>query len=343
MNHGSPEATRSRIWTPQAWVWAALALCACGERYWICDDTDQDQLAQLPDQLSDTGLFSDLAHETLAPGVFAYAPQFPLWSDGAEKRRWIWLPPGKRIDTSDMDAWRFPEGTKFWKEFTRDGVRVETRLLQKVGPGDGDWLPLAYIWTADQREAIAAPYGAIDAGGTPHNVPASAECGACHRGRRSYVLGFSAIQLSSAEPGRVSLASLASADLLSDAPQESYVLPGSDVERAALGYLHANCSHCHNQDRPEHGGARCFDPETDLDFGLSVHALSAPADTATYRSAIGPAIKPEHPEKSRLIELMTRRGFGGPAVKQMPPLASERVDHDAVDLLKRWIRELRAP
>jgi hypothetical protein len=321
----------------------ALAVCACGERYWVCDDVDDKRLAKLPEQLSDTGLFSDPVRETLAPGVLAYTPQFALWSDGAEKRRWMWLPPGSRIDTSDMDNWRFPEGTKFWKEFTRDGVRVETRLVQKMGPGDGDWLALAYIWSEDQRKATAAPYGAVDAAHTLHNVPAASECAACHGGRKSFVLGFSAIQLSSPKPGELGLATLADAGMLSDAPERAYTLPGSELERAALGYLHANCGSCHNQDRPAHGGARCFDPENDLDFTLSVHALDAPANTATYRTAVGSAIKPGHPGKSRLIELVTQRGFGGPAVKQMPPLATERVDHDGVGLLERWIRQLGAP
>ena len=42
--------------------------------------------------------------------------------------------PGEPDRNDRQDSWRFPQGTKLWKEFTRDGVRVETRLLQKVGP-----------------------------------------------------------------------------------------------------------------------------------------------------------------------------------------------------------------
>ena len=114
---------------------AALSSAACG-RPWVCDEVDEDRVSRAPKRLTETGLFADAARESLAPGVMAYAPRFQLWSDGAEKRRWLWLPPGTRIDTSDMDSWVFPVGTKFWKEFTRDGVRVETRLLEKLGPGD---------------------------------------------------------------------------------------------------------------------------------------------------------------------------------------------------------------
>ncbi len=45
---------------------------------------------------------------------------------------WVYLPPGATIDTSNMDEWTFPVGTKFWKEFVVAGVLTETRLLHKV-------------------------------------------------------------------------------------------------------------------------------------------------------------------------------------------------------------------
>jgi len=317
-----------------------LGAAGCSQFPWVCDDVDTSRVALLPARLADTGLFADATAETIAPDVLAYTPQFALWSDSAEKRRWAWFPPGARIDTSDMDGWIFPEGTKLWKEFTRDGVRVETRLIQKVGPKDDDWVALAYLWDGEQREANAAPYGAIDAHGTAHDVPASSECQACHGGRKSFVLGFSAIQLSKpATPGQVDVTALAAANLLSVAPPDSFVVPGSDVERRALGYLHANCSHCHNQHRPARGGARCFDPQKKYDFGLSVADLGAVTETATYRTAVGSAIKPGRPGDSLLIDLVSHRGFGA----QMPPLASERVDEDAVALLVQWIQQLRAP
>ncbi|MBA3538393.1 MAG: hypothetical protein H0T79_02085 [Deltaproteobacteria bacterium] len=36
-----------------------------------------------------------------------YVPQYELWADGATKHRWITLPPGAKIDTSDMSSWKF--------------------------------------------------------------------------------------------------------------------------------------------------------------------------------------------------------------------------------------------
>src|SRR5205814_165387 len=92
-----------------------------------------------PLRLSESGLYSDFASRTLAPRVIEYTPRYELWSDGATKRRFLLLPAGAKIDTSDMDNWAFPVGTKLWKEFRRDGFLVETRLLQKVYDNPGGW------------------------------------------------------------------------------------------------------------------------------------------------------------------------------------------------------------
>ena len=316
---------------------ALVALLGLGcKRYWVCDEADASA-TRLPRRLSETGLYANIATGELAPGVLAYTPQFPLWSDGAEKRRWILLPSGQQIDTTNMDEWVFPEGTKLWKEFSVAGARLETRLLVKHGPADADWSSLAYVWGPDDEEAIAAPLGELDSHHTDHDVPAAGECLACHGGRRSFVLGFSAVQLApSAAAGEIDLAGLIQQDLLSSPPASNPLVPGNAVEVAALGYLHANCSHCHNQTRPDRSGARCFDPEKDIDVTLAVDQLDDVASTPTYRTVIGHDVKSGDPDGSRLYELVSSRGL----FRQMPPLATEHVDTVAVENLRVWIEGL---
>jgi hypothetical protein len=70
----------------------------------------------LPSELRCTGLYGDWATRTIASDVEYYDPGYKLWSDGAVKRRWIRLPPQTQIDTTDMEDWQFPVGTKIWKE-----------------------------------------------------------------------------------------------------------------------------------------------------------------------------------------------------------------------------------
>ncbi|WP_437737540.1 hypothetical protein [Sorangium sp. So ce1335] len=314
---------------------AGLVAAGC-EDFRHCDAPDPTHQAALPAALSQTGLYADIAAGTVASDVVAYEPGFELWSDGAEKRRFIRLPPGAQIDTSDQDAWQFPEGTRLWKEFRRDGVLVETRVLARVSSAPDDWAALAYIWSADGTDALATPGGAVDARGTPHDVPAAAECMGCHGGTESRVLGFSAIQLASS-PGDVDLDEVVARGMLSDPPRGPVELPGDAVARAALGWLHANCSHCHNKRRPEGDGARCYDPLRSFDFTLRVDDLASVEATATYRTAVGKVIDPGDPEESDVVERARRRDPDWPS---MPPLGTEVVDEAGLAALRAWIRRL---
>jgi hypothetical protein len=317
-------------------VLLALLGASC-RRYWICDEADSSQTARLPRRLSETGLYADVASEELAKGVLAYTPQFPLWSDGSDKKRWILLPEGQSIDTSNMDEWVFPEGTKVWKQFSLGGVRIETRLIEKRGSTDADWVSLAYVWDSDGKDATFAPLGELDSHHTDHDVPAAGECLACHGGRRSFVLGFSAIQLAgSAKAGETGLEDLIQQGRLSEPPASVPVVPGNSIEVAALGYFHGNCSHCHNQTRPERAGARCFDPDNDVDFTLAVAQLDAVGSTPTYRTVVGDTVKRGDPGGSKLYDLVSSRGL----FRQMPPLATEKVDTAALANIRRWIEGL---
>jgi hypothetical protein len=307
--------------------------------FYVCPEPEPERLAALPDRLSDTGLYSDLDSGALAPGVERFRPAFELWSDGAEKRRFIRLPPGAQIDSSDMDAWSFPVGTRMWKEFRSRGLRVETRLIERVGADPGAWAAQAYVWSDGEEDAIAAPAGFVEARGTDHDVPAAGECVGCHGGRSSFALGFSAIQLAGvAVEGETDLRQLVERGLLSQLPADDLAVPGDDTERAALGYLHANCGHCHNQDRPAAAIGPCFDPDNRLDFWLQVDRLRSADQTPTYRSAVGRAIQPGDPGGSAILDHMSTRGLFFPL--RMPPIGSERVDGDALQLMARWIEGL---
>lgn len=318
----------------------------------------REQPARPPTTLEATGLYSDFATLQVDSRHLAFSPQYPLWTDGATKRRWVSLPPGTAIDGTDADAWKFPIGTRFWKEFSFDGQRVETRYMELQA--DNQWLYAAYAWSADGRTAqLVSERGRRNAHplaeGRFHSIPSVNDCKACHQGGRAEVLGFSALQLSpERDPGalhlelqralRIDLKRLVAGNLLVGLPRSVVNAPpripaSSATERAALGYLHGNCGHCHN----EQGSLQ------NLRLFLR-HALGAdvqPAVTSTVQRPIkkrAPGqsaestlrIEPHQPERSGLLERVASRY---PAL-QMPPLGTEMVDRDAVDLLRRWIAEL---
>ncbi len=215
-----------------------------------------------PQALQETGLYSHFAALEVDPRHLAFSPQYPLWTDGAVKRRWISLPLGSAIDGSDPDAWVFPVGTRLWKEFSFEGRRVETRFIE-LQP-DGQWLYAAYAWNPEGTEAQLVSErgrrGAYPLGdGRSHTIPGVSDCKACHQGGRSEVLGFSALQLSPdrdpgalhADAGGVDLTYLVEKGLITGLPKSLLdkaprIAAASPTERAALGYLHGNCGHCHN-------------------------------------------------------------------------------------------------
>ncbi len=57
-----------------------------------------------PKHLRDTGLYAAGSLTDVRSANLAFTPQYPLWSDAADKRRWLYLPPGKFIDASRPDA-----------------------------------------------------------------------------------------------------------------------------------------------------------------------------------------------------------------------------------------------
>lgn len=309
----------------------------------------------LPRRLSETGLFAAGHPERVDDGVLAFAPQYPLWTDGARKRRWIRLPPGGTIDASDPDAWVFPAGTRLWKEFGYDRP-VETRLVERRA--DGSWRFATYLWDADGRDAeLAAEDGAVvevaAAPGGRYLVPSRNDCRACHEGAAVPVLGFSALQLSPdrdplaphadpAQPGMVDLAHLAAAGLIENLPPALLATPprvgATDPQaRAALGYLHGNCGHCHNAagalDGLEMQLAQRVEPGFDSVaatlgslLGRSSRFRPAGAKAAQRIAADG--------QHTLTLRMRTTNPFA-----RMPPLGVQIVDDVGVSLVERWIAD----
>jgi hypothetical protein len=329
------------------------------------DAVPQPAARKAPPMLQETGLYSDFAALEVDPRHLAFSPQYPLWTDGAAKRRWISLPPGSAIDGSDPDAWVFPVGARLWKEFSFGSRRVETRFIE-LQP-DGQWLYAAYAWNPEGTEAqLVSERGRRGAyplgGGRSHTIPGVSDCKACHQGGRSEVLGFSALQLSpDRDPGALQLspdrdpgalhADAAGVDLphlvekglivglpkslLDKAPR---IAAASPTERAALGYLHGNCGHCHNPQGPLQN------------VGLFLRQAAGASVSPAIASAVGqpvrkPApgqspeavlrIEPGHPERSGIMQRISSRS---PAL-QMPPLGTALTDKEAIALIERWIAQ----
>src|SRR5262249_19185387 len=111
-----------------------------------------------PRKLSATGLFAPTAQNRPHPGLIPHPVNAPLWSDGADKERFIALPGTRAMTFSEDGPWRFPEGTVLVKTFSLERTagnpasrrRVETRLLTFQ---QDDWQGYSYRWDDDQADA----------------------------------------------------------------------------------------------------------------------------------------------------------------------------------------------
>lgn len=316
-------------------------------------------IAPLPKLLSATGLFVAGSTTDVRPTNLPFSPQYPLWSDGATKRRWIALPAGMAIDASNPNAWQFPRGTRLWKEFAMGGRRVETRFIERLA--DGSWRFSAYVWNDAQTEAELAPTSGIrnhrveTAPRGRYVIPAEADCRACHGGAAAPVLGVGALQLSPdrdplaphaepLRPGDLDLPAFVARGLVRNLPpallkEPPRIAASSPEARAALGYLHANCSHCHNAVESGAGVPVGIDVAHDVIAGEAgvAHTLASlldkPSRFKPNGQAAGVIVTPGNPATSMLALRMRTRDPN----TQMPPLGTDLVDTEGVALVERWI------
>ena len=326
--------------------------------------------AVAPPLLSQTGLYAGDETMQIDPRNRPFSPQYPLWSDGAAKRRWIRLPEGAAIDASNLSKWDFPIGTRFWKEFSFDGHKVETRFLWRVSKDQ--WVFATYAWNEAQTEASLAPDTGIPnvaevTSGKRHSIPSIDECRSCHDSARTEILGFDALNLSddrdpnaphaeTLTPEMLTLRTLTEDSLITPKRPELVTRPpriaaASPQARAALGYLSTNCGSCHNRESSIASlGLVLKHSVTDSvrRGGTLVPPASAGECTAALATTAGKRghwvvpeaqeasriINPGHPESSALIRRVKSRRPSS----QMPPLGTVLVDRQAVDLLTSWVQ-----
>jgi hypothetical protein len=312
-------------------------------------ELDEAEL-DLPEHLSCTGLYSDIAQRTVAAGVMAFTPGYVLWSDGLDKSRYLYLPKNSTIDASTPSSWKFPVGTRFWKEFRAQGTGrpVETRILLKTGPTT--WRPASYAWNDALTDATRVDAARnVDLGSQVHWLPGPNDCEKCHKGRSDRVLGFEQVALGLPKASGVTLADLVAQQRLTgfSGPTEYHIgASGNDsVEAHALGFLHMNCGvSCHNNNTGAWGYSARIElrlepgqldgrsssefPSIKTTVGMATKTLRWSGKTRVAAGSI---------EDSWLYTLMTQRGD---PEEQMPPIATNLVPTEGAQWVKTWIESL---
>jgi len=315
-----------------------------------------DETGPIPALLSATGAFENLAELEIADGLVPYEPGAKLWSDGANKLRWVAVPTGTSIDFTETGAWTFPPGTVFIKHFEigAEKRRIETRF-EIVKEGGASYL-VTYRWSEDQSEAnlvdAAGDSGLITLAGKQQawEFPSRAQCVACHNSSVNYVLGASTRQLNgaydfpsgvednqlrtwshlgvfSAPPAEASLAGL---DALTEIDNAAAFL-----EHRVRSYLDSNCAYCHNSNAAPEG------TNFVLEFDTPIHAANVIDGIAGQSLGLGSAARVIAPRDPRHSVLYQRLAGNDPPTR-MPPVGRAIVHETAREALVEWILSLDA-
>ena len=336
-----------------------------GRIYELSPTKSVGQPHSFPRMLSETGLFASVADHQPAPGVVPYSVNVPLWSDGADKDRLLALPDHSTITFERDSAWTFPDKTVLVKTFSLEmeegnpesSRRLETRILTLQGK---NWAGYTYLWNNEQTDAELLGPGPLErtltirsAGDPDHTrtqswyFPSRADCRLCHNGTYR-VIGINTAQINLDEGSQKDAENQSSnqldrfqahglfAEPLPESPGDLPRLwPIEDesisIAKRARSYLHANCAHCH---RYKGGGNSSFKLLAGLPL-TETNTLNVRPQHETLGVDDAAIIVPGAPERSLVLHRMSTTGRG-----RMPQLATNRVDHVAVSLLERWIREL---
>ena len=305
------------------------------------------QLQAFPDSLSETGLYPDTADRgAWSPLVSLFEPAHALWTNGSDKQRFVSLPVGATVDTSQQD-WVFPVGVIFFKTFSyralnSDSLPIETRALRLTEDG---WEYAVYLWDDEGMEAELLDGSipvkvAVNHQGEEfeHEVPSTLQCRMCHESQEPRVIGFDELRLNAPLSGDTAsvdavtqLVQLAEDGILSELPvAPDEIVHEDQVTESVLGYFQGNCVHCHNG---SFGAASAFD----LDHSVALGNIIGVETTSELVSGI--RVTPGIPDESGLF-LAVSRNSADTTAQPMPPIGVQRVDEVAVDMIRRWILAL---
>lgn len=273
-----------------------------------------------------------------------YGVNAPLWSDGAEKFRYIALPEESYFVIDERGAWELPPDGVLIKEFERDGQRFETRFV--VRDRGGAYRFYTYAFLDGNGEATRVDQGIeLTTTSTPWTVPSEEQCQQCHSSA-NLVLGLQTGQLDRRwrypSTGRTAdqLETLRSIDFVRGLEPAPIEFPAYDDERApiatrARAYLHVNCSSCH---RPRGAAIGNVDFRAHVPLaGMSI-CDQRPDFGDWTEGGDGVLLAPGAPQRS----LLFLRATTTDPLLRMEPVSREQTDPDAEHLLRGWIGALRS-
>lgn len=325
-------------------------------------DNNPDPVFQFHENLSAYG-FHTGALKNLQPadGIIPYSLNTPLFSNYAEKLRFIKLPKGSKAVYNDSSIFSLPIGTVLIKHFyfpndyrkpEKGRKIIETRLLAHKEDG---WATYQYIWNEEQTEAIFEPIGDVitvhytDSKGkkinSPYVIPNQNQCKGCHsEGNKLLPIGVAARHLNGNfeyEQGLKNQLAHWAENKMIDLPTGT--IPANAVwqdkkaslEAKARAYLDINCGFCHSAKGPANTSGLFLDIHNKDSRALGINKPPIAAGRGSGDLAYD--IVPGNPSKSILVYRMTSNDPG----IAMPEIGRENIHKEGVALISEWIKSLK--
>lgn len=312
--------------------------------------------------LSAYNLFADPANQTPNAGLHPFTLTQPLFTDYAQKYRFVYMPDGTQATYDDTEVFDFPVGTVLVKTFAypadfrkpdEDIRLIETRLLIHQEKGWNAW---AYVWNEDQSDAVLKvagkqmPVSWIEVDGSERTinyvVPNKNQCKGCHVFNKEFApIGPKARNMNSdygfASGTENQLAYWTAHGLLEGAPSPDKApsVPAIDDTSASLNnraraYLDINCAHCHRMEGPgsTSGLLLTYGETRKTAWGYKKRPVAAGRGSGGFTYDIAPG----NPDESILTFRMNSTDPG----VMMPELGRTTVHKEGVALLRDWIKSI---
>ncbi len=342
---------------------AAIIVILCSPTALAGAVNDEALMAPRPARLlSSYRLFADAGKQQPSEAVVPYDLQVPLFTDYAQKYRFVYVPAGAAATYDDTEAFDFPVGSVLVKTFAypadlrapSEAVRlIETRLLIHTDKGWNAW---TYIWNEEQTDAVlkvagkVVPVNFTDKAGTLQSinyiVPNKNQCKGCHSFNRVVTpIGPKARNLNKdfdygAGP-RNQLDKWHDLGLLSglpasrDWPSVPHVEDTSaSLDRRARAYLDVNCAHCHRLEGPgsTSGLFLTYSEKNPTAWGYKKRPVAAGRGSGglTYD------IEPGDADASILHYRMVSTDPG----VMMPEVGRTLVDAEGLELIRNWVEQM---
>ncbi|MFC3415677.1 SO2930 family diheme c-type cytochrome [Algoriphagus hitonicola] len=314
-------------------------------------------------RLSTYGFFQgDLKNLSPSSEVIFYQPASSLFTDYAQKSRFVWIPEEKKVKI-ESDELNLPLGSMLIKNFfypedfrKPNSTRkiIETRIMIHQENG---WEAFPYVWNDTQTDAVLKIAGGkttvafTDQNGEDqiinYLIPNKNQCKSCHnKNEKLTPIGISVAYLNTSldEAGQkanqlekwTELEKLEGFMGEENHPQMvNYEDKNQSLELRARAYLDINCAHCHRAEGPAStsGLFLTYDESNLMKLGIRKTPVAAGAGAGNFTFDILPG----KAEESILLHRMNSTEVG----IAMPEIGRTTVDKEGIELISNWINSIQ--